>query len=69
MEAVVNAPDRVTRVVFRDVTITNRTRDDLAELLEWLEQARLRYWEAAVREVVTRWDENDATEVGITGDV
>jgi hypothetical protein len=57
---------RKTAQVYRDVTITRETRDALEDLLSHLEdEYRLGSWQVAVREVVQKWDANDATEVDL----
>ena len=49
---------------YRDATITRQTRDALADLLAWLErEQKLGAWQIAVRDVVERWDANEATQV------
>lgn len=52
-------------LVYRDATITKATRDTLAELHDTLVHGRnvdRPRALAALRDVIRRWDENDATE-------
>jgi hypothetical protein len=50
---------------YRDATITRQTRDNLADLLKWMEADPpvLGAWIFAVRDVIERWDANEATQV------
>lgn len=50
--------------IYRDATVSRKTRNDLGQLLEHLEEHQfLGAWQVAVRDVIDRWDNNEATEV------
>lgn len=50
---------------YRDVTISKHTRDQLEEILAWLDVERPdeQVWLWALGSTIDRWDANEATEV------